>query len=134
MNMLLFLYKKYRDRIVVLLLAVIIALIYLLFTDNSTKKINQLESERIRNKTIIKEKTEELKTAKEIQENYKNYYKNALQRIYEYEQAFELIKSKNNEKIKSLPRLSDAELDEFFTEQAREWSLSQQRKSTGNCP
>jgi len=132
--MLLFLYKKYRDRIVVLLLAVIIALIYLLFTDNSTKKINQLESERIRNKTIIKEKTEELKTAKEIQENYKNYYKNALQRIYEYEQAFELIKSKNNEKIKSLPRLSDAELDEFFTEQAREWSLSQQRKSTGNCP
>jgi predicted P-loop ATPase/GTPase len=134
MNMLLFLYKKYRDRIVVLLLAVIIALIYLLFTDNSTKKINQLESERIRNKTIIKEKTEELKTAKEIQDNYKQYYKNALQRIYEYEQAFELIKSKNNEKIKSLPRLSDAELEQFFTAQAREWSLSQQTKSTGNCP
>lgn len=131
-------YEEFKDRIViilsVLLLICLSLLIWIAETDTSIPQIERLTFENDLLKKDIKKIESELLTEKQISENYKQYYLNANQRIYEYEQAFNLIKSKNNEKIKYLPRLSDAQLDRFYATQEREWSLSQQTKSGSNCP
>jgi hypothetical protein len=126
-------FAKYRERIFIGLaitcLVQLIIIIFLLSIDGSSKKIERLEIEKQMNKGQIKNLTEDLKTSKQIQDNYKQYYKDALQKIYEYEQAFQLIKSKNNEKIRTLPTLSDAELERFFAKQAKDWRLYEQTRS-----
>jgi bacterioferritin (cytochrome b1) len=132
------LFNKYRERIFIGLaitcLVQLIVIIFLLSIDGSSKKIERLEIEKSISKDKIKNLESDLKTEKEISENYKQYYINANQRIYEYEQAFKLIQKNTNEKIKYLPRLSDAQLDKFFATQEREWRISQQAKSGGNRP
>jgi predicted nucleic acid-binding Zn-ribbon protein len=112
----------------------LIVIIFLLSIDGSSKKIERLEIEKSISKEKIKTLESDLKTSKQIQDNYKQYYKDALQKIYEYEQAFQLIKSKNNEKIRTLPTLSDAELERFFAKQAKDWRLyeSTRRDSDSN--
>ena len=130
------LFNKYRESIFIGLaitcLVQLIVIIFLLSIDGSSKKIERLEIEKQINIGQIKNLTEELKTAQQIQDNYKQYYKDALQKIYEYEQAFQLIKSKNNEKIRTLPTLSDAELERFFAKQAKDWRLYESTRSNSN--
>jgi hypothetical protein len=129
-------FAKYRERIFIGLaitcLVQFIIIIFLLSIDGSSKKIERLEIEKSISKEKIKTLESDLKTSKQIQENYKQYYKDALQKIYEYEQAFQLIKSKNNEKIRTLPNLSDAELERFFAKQAKDWRLYEQTRSNSN--
>jgi ABC-type dipeptide/oligopeptide/nickel transport system permease component len=129
-------FAKYRERIfiglAILCLIQLIVIIFLLSIDGSSKKIESLEIEKSISKEKIKTLESDLKTSKQIQDNYKQYYKNALQKIYEYEQAFQLIKSKNNEKIRTLPTLSDAELERFFAKQAKDWRLYEQTRSNSN--
>jgi len=129
-------FAKYRERIFIGLaitcLVQLIIIIFLLSIDGSSKKIDRLEIEKSISKEKIKTLESDLKTSKQIQDNYKQYYKDALQKIYEYEQAFQLIKSKNNEKIRTLPTLSDAELERFFAKQAKDWRLYEQTRSDSN--
>jgi hypothetical protein len=129
-------FAKYRERIFIGLaitcLVQLIIIIFLLSIDGSSKKIERLEIEKSISKEKIKTLESDLKTSKQIQDNYKQYYKDALQKIYEYEQAFQLIKSKNNEKIRTLPTLSDAELERFFAKQAKDWRLYEQTRSNSN--
>jgi hypothetical protein len=129
-------FVKYRERIFIGLaitcLVQLIIIIFLLSIDGSSKKIERLEIEKSISKEKIKTLESDLKTSKQIQDNYKQYYKDALQKIYEYEQAFQLIKSKNNEKIRTLPTLSDAELERFFAKQAKDWRLYEQTRSSSN--
>jgi len=129
-------FVKYRKRIFIGLaitcLVQLIVIIFLLSIDGSSKKIERLEIEKSISKEKIKTLESDLKTSKQIQDNYKQYYKDALQKIYEYEQAFQLIKSKNNEKIRTLPTLSDAELERFFAKQAKDWRLYEQTRSSSN--
>ena len=131
-------FAKYRERIfiglAILCLIQFIVIIFLLSIDGSSKKIERLEIEKSISKEKIKTLESDLKTEKQIKDKYKKENEDALQKIYQYEQAFQLIKSKNNEKIKYLPHLSDAEYDKFFATQEREWRISQQAKSGGNCP
>jgi hypothetical protein len=129
-------FAKYRERIFIGLaitcLVQLIIIIFLLSIDGSSKKIERLEIEKSISKEKIKTLESDLKTSKQIQDNYKQYYKDALQKIYEYEQAFQLIKSKNNEKIRTLPTLSDAELERFFAKQAKDWRLYEQTRSNSD--
>jgi hypothetical protein len=129
-------FAKYRERIFIGLaitcLVQLIVIIFLLSIDGSSKKIERLEIEKSISKEKIKTLESDLKTSKQIQDNYKQYYKDALQKIYEYEQAFQLIKSKNNEKIRTLPTLSDAELERFFAKQAKDWRLYEQTRSNSD--
>jgi hypothetical protein len=129
-------FVKYRERIfiglAIICLVQLIIIIFLLSIDGSSKKIESLEIEKSISKEKIKTLESDLKTSKQIQDNYKQYYKDALQKIYEYEQAFMLIKSKNNEKIRTLPTLSDAELERFFAKQAKDWRLYEQTRSSSN--
>jgi hypothetical protein len=129
-------FAKYRERIFIGLaitcLVQLIIIIFLLSIDGSSKKIDRLEIEKSISKEKIKTLESDLKTSKQIQDNYKQYYKDALQKIYEYEQAFQLIKSKNNEKIRTLPTLSDAELERFFAKQAKDWRLYEQTRSNSD--
>jgi hypothetical protein len=129
-------FAKYRERIfiglAILCLVQLIIIIFLLSIDGSSDKIDRLEIEKSISKEKIKTLESDLKTSKQIQDNYKQYYKDALQKIYEYEQAFMLIKSKNNEKIRNLPTLSDAELERFFAKQAKDWRLYEQTRSNSN--
>ena len=129
-------FAKYRERIfiglAILCLVQFIIIIFFLSIDGSSKKIDRLEIEKSISKEKIKTLESDLKTSKQIQDNYKQYYKDALQKIYEYEQAFQLIKSKNNEKIRTLPTLSDAELERFFAKQAKDWRLYEQTRSNSN--
>ena len=133
---LLTLFNKYRERIfiglVIICIIQFVIIVYLLRVDGSSKKIDRLEIEKSISKEKIKILESDLKTSKQIQDNYKQYYKDALQKIYEYEQAFMLIKSKNNEKIRTLPTLSDAELERFFAKQAKDWRLYEQTRSNSD--
>jgi hypothetical protein len=131
-------YEKYKDKLILILLALLtiqFIIIYLMLgVDGKSGKIEKLEVEKIINKEKIKVLSDSLRTVKQIKDSYKESYESSQKIIYKYEKTFQLIKSKNNEKIRNLPNLSDVQLDEFFATQEREWSLSQQTKSTGNRP